>query len=439
MGKGRNPFDPSGRQMECFRCGSRDHLADHCSLPKGKGKGGGGKKGRFFEDGYWNPGAVDGADYSGFTESVTRSFMTLTDKEVDCPHGFPICTEYESDWTPSVDKVVSHHQPVGSWRSRSITYTTPQLLRECRDHPFRAAGGSFRTVDLTDLHADEDSSDDEDRNAAQRRVDIETARLDDRRKVVSHHQPVVSRPPGFPKPRPKPKPRRNEDWKSVLPADRSSTGWFPTEIETAYLASVRLPHGTSLLVDTGSPGNIVSDGWSEDHALELRRAGAPSPYYAERDKPMVCSGIGHGTQEANWDVTHPIALGAGRLDEYTAPELPNAKTPALLGQRSMKKLRTLIDTFTGKMYLVGPGGYEIRLSPGSEMHKLEESPAGHLMLPCSRFDGQQARASTEAQTFLVGDFFEKQLLDHEPPKGMAPAVNSRRRERDLRAAEHDVS
>ena len=119
---------------------------------------------------------------------------------------------------------------------------------------------------------------------------------------------------------------------------------------------MRLPHGTSLLVDTGSPGNIVSDGWSEDHARELQRAGVPQPTYTERDKPMVCSGIGHGTQEANWDVTHPICLGARRLDECTAPELPDAKTPALLGQRSMKKLRTLIDIFTGQMYLVGLGG-----------------------------------------------------------------------------------
>ena len=66
-------------------------------------------------------------------------------------------------------------------------------------------------------------------------------------------------------------------WKSVLPAERTSEGWFPTDIETAYLASVWLPHGTSLLVDTGSPGNIVSDGWSEDHALELQRAGLPAP------------------------------------------------------------------------------------------------------------------------------------------------------------------
>ena len=90
----------------------------------------------------------------------------------------------------------------------------------------------------------------------------------------------------------------------------------------------------------------------------------------------------------------------------------DAKTPALLGQRSMKKLRTLIDTFTGKMFLVGPGGYEIRLSPGSEVHSLEESPAGHLMLPCSRFGSQATKPNSESQTFMVGDYFETQSFDH---------------------------
>ena len=103
----------------------------------------------------------------------------------------------------------------------------------------------------------------------------------------------------------------------------------------------------------------------------------------------------------------------------------------------MKKLRTLIDTFSGKMYLVGPGGYELRLSPGSEMHKLEESPAGHLMLPCSRFAGrQQVQRSEESQTFVVGEYYVVKGQEEAgcSPAGEAPAVNRRRRQRDLRAA-----
>ena len=84
-GQGRNPFDPSGRQMQCFRCGSRDHLVEKCPIPKGKGKGGSGKKGRFLEEGngFWVPGAVDGLqNYSGFTlDADGRSFMTVQNGE----------------------------------------------------------------------------------------------------------------------------------------------------------------------------------------------------------------------------------------------------------------------------------------------------------------------------------------------------------------------
>jgi len=208
--------------------------------------------------------------------------------------------------------------------------------------------------------------------------------------------------------------RAKKQFTSLLPPS-TAPGLFPTEVETAYLASVRLPHGTSLLVDTGSPNNITSSEWTKDHSRELRAAGLPDPSYEHRSKPMICSGIGHGTQEAAWNVAHTICLGNGRLDRYVAPELPDARTPALLGQRSMKSLRTLIDTFTGKMYLVGPGGYEIRLSPGSEVHELEESPAGHLMLPCSRFGPQQSQHTSEAQTFLVGDYYAPKVVSHHQP------------------------
>ena len=78
----------------------------------------------------------------------------------------------------------------------------------------------------------------------------------------------------------------------------------------------------------------------------------------------------------------------------------------------MKALRTLIDCFTGKIFFVGPGRYELRLSPGSEAHDLEESLVGHLMLPCSRFAGQRPQRSSETQAFTVGTYFEKPVKVH---------------------------
>ena len=56
--------------------------------------------------------------------------------------------------------------------------------------------------------------------------------------------------------------------------------------------------------------------------------------------------------------------------------------------------------------MVGPGGYEIRLSPGSEVYDLLDSEAGHQMLPCSQF-AKGRKPSQDSFTFLVGTHFEK--------------------------------
>ena len=110
---------------------------------------------------------------------------------------------------------------------------------------------------------------------------------------------------------------------------------------------------------------------------------------------------------------HSISVGDGRWGTYTAPELPDLRVPALWGQRSMKAKRTLIDTFTGRIYLVGPGGYELKLSPGSVMHDLVESSAGHLMLPCSCFD-VPLKHHEEVTAFIVGDHFDSPTASHTP-------------------------
>ena len=113
------------------------------------------------------------------------------------------------------------------------------------------------------------------------------------------------------------------------------------DLETAYAASVRMDgrSGSVLLVDTGSPANICGPEWSREMARECLRAGINGPQYAQRDGPMTCSGIGKGSQQAHFDVTHSISVGDGRWGTYTAPELPDSRVPALWGQRAMKARR----------------------------------------------------------------------------------------------------
>ena len=119
---------------------------------------------------------------------------------------------------------------------------------------------------------------------------------------------------------------------------------------------------------------------------------------------MTCRGIGTGSQSTDWDVEHAISLGNGRVDTYTAPELPDSNTPGILGRHSLRRRRTLIDTFNNVLYMVGPGGYELRLSFGSDKYDCQESSMGHLTLPCSAFD-EHLHQSKEPANFIVGDYF----------------------------------
>ena len=224
--------------------------------------------------------------------------------------------------------------------------------------------------------------------------------------------------------------RRAPPWVASTAEPPSSTGWFPTweasrneqrELQTAFAASVRMDgrHGSALLIDTGSPSNICGSEWSREMTAECSRAGVNGPQYAQRDRPLTCSGIGKGSQQADHDVTHTISVGDGRWGTYTAPELPNSRVPALWGQRSMKEKRALIDTFTGRIYLVAPGGYELKLSPGSVQHDLVESSAGHLMLPCSQFKVPMRR-NEEAMSYIVGEHFHEVVENHSSG-GLPPA------------------
>ena len=72
--------------------------------------------------------------------------------------------------------------------------------------------------------------------------------------------------------------RRAPQWSGPLRPEPPAE-WFPTDVEEAFAASVRLPHGTSLLVDTGAPGNLSGSEWTKDHARELQSADLPPPRY----------------------------------------------------------------------------------------------------------------------------------------------------------------
>ena len=160
--------------------------------------------------------------------------------------------------------------------------------------------------------------------------------------------------------------------------------------------------GVALLVDPGSPENLCGDQWSTDMQNAALAANRPPIKYENLARPLEVGGIGSGTQSAYKSGQHCIGLSDGTDAVFTSPILPNSGTPALLGQKSLKRMRCVLDCFQNKLYMIGPGGYTLKPSPGSRIFNLEESHAGHLMLPCSLFN-RHANQQEEVKIFATGE------------------------------------
>ena len=86
-------------------------------------------------------------------------------------------------------------------------------------------------------------------------------------------------------------------------------------------------------------------------------------------------------------------MSNGQVAEYHASVIPGSECPGLLGLNPMRKQRVLLDLFNERYISVGPGGYELKLSPGSISLPTEFAPTGHLMLPISNW--QQVKGRSE--------------------------------------------
>ena len=94
--------------------------------------------------------------------------------------------------------------------------------------------------------------------------------------------------------------------------------------------------------------------------------------------------------------TLPIAVctqdGGVAAGTYETPTIPNSSLPALLGLNACRESRMLIDTVTNRVYMMGPGNYDLEqmLPPGTRSFQCTLAPSGHLMLPCACFNQQRA-------------------------------------------------
>jgi hypothetical protein len=104
-------------------------------------------------------------------------------------------------------------------------------------------------------------------------------------------------------------------------------------------------------------------------------------------------GVGNGTQECKWEAQLPICVEAegdgNQIHRFDTPLVGGTgeDLPSILGLKSIKGKQGVIQTADGKEMLSfpGPGGYEIKWSPGTQHFKLKSAPSGHLVMPLGDF------------------------------------------------------
>ena len=191
----------------------------------------------------------------------------------------------------------------------------------------------------------------------------------------------------------------------------SDISGYPVVDVNGYPVKTRMKHvaGPGLLIDTGSPTNLLSRPWIEEQVDACIAAGVPLPVAQWRNTPLNIGGVGNGCNRADKDIDCTIGIDSlfhgPTLAKFKGPDLRGTSLPGIIGQRTLKENRCLIDCFNLELYICGPGGFDIKLSPGTDKFKLEESADGHLLLPCGVFPndarGKEPTVDLSCRTFAA--------------------------------------
>jgi hypothetical protein len=166
--------------------------------------------------------------------------------------------------------------------------------------------------------------------------------------------------------------------------------------DMVFHANVKLEDGREgLLVDTGAVRNLTGSAWV-DRMSRLGQAHGRGTEVDKLERKESVEGVGPGSTQCENRATVPIALADGSLGTYAASMIESSDVPALLGLRSLQQMGAVIDLQHDQLIMVGKGGFDMKLSPGSSVHRLERSSIGHLFLPASEWavaqgKGQAAR------------------------------------------------
>ena len=172
----------------------------------------------------------------------------------------------------------------------------------------------------------------------------------------------------------------------------------------SFHTETRLRDGReSILIDPGSVGNLGGDGWVQSLAKAAIASGRV-PEQAKRDRALHISGVGHGSQTCTHNCKLPVAFkrtdGTVGRGNFNVPVVPKSELPGLLGLKSLRDRRAILDMQTLQIHFAGPGDYDLSLTlpPGTESYQCELAPSGHMVLPCSEFAAVDAEESGSLDT-----------------------------------------
>lgn len=178
---------------------------------------------------------------------------------------------------------------------------------------------------------------------------------------------------------------------------------YPWFNDSNFHARVKLQVGEALLVDTGAVGNLSGD-LQFYRMSKLAKENGQGTNYTPLKHVLSIDGVGSGKPSTCKQTgTVPIALAGGQLATYKAPIIPESEVPSLLGLSTMTEMRVVLDLVHDKWIALGPGGMEMKLSPGSKVLDLKRTPTGHLMLPCSEWSKVDARSQIALPAWKNGE------------------------------------
>ncbi len=178
-------------------------------------------------------------------------------------------------------------------------------------------------------------------------------------------------------------------------------------LQLKTVSRTKIPGRNSLLVDLGSKINAMGAETEKEFAATAEANGYDTNYVPRVNRLWV-NGVGAGAAKCDFEVIAPIAV---KFAEHTATketfqanitEGVGANLPAILGLDSMQAKDSVLILRKGQEFMAfpGPGGYEIKWSPGTKLLPMEHAPSGHLVIPCDRFkELPSGSANTEQFAF----------------------------------------